>query len=112
MRYKNLLHFVVATLTLLTLFWSVSSGHVMTNASSMPHQEMSNCQSVCPPLLNEKQKTPQVDDAADPDPFSPAILSPMLSQTTIYAVLFSTLALLFLQRRPPDKLALNSIYRI
>lgn len=86
---------------------------MMANGSSMSHDNMANCQTACPPLLNEKQKAPQFDeDDADPDPLPFTLLAPLLSQTTIYAVLFSALVLLFYQRIPPDKLALNSIYRI
>lgn len=85
----------------------------MANGSSMSHDSMSNCQTACPPMLNEKQKTPQFDeDDTDPDPLPFTLLAPVLSKATIYAVLFSALALLFYQRRPPDKLALNSIYII
>lgn len=108
---KTILHFLAATLTFLTLFWSVGSGHMMANGSSMPHNNLSTCQTACPPLLNEKPKTPQFDeDKADPNslPFTPP--PPVLSQTTTYLVLFGALTLLYLQRRPPDKLALNSIY--
>lgn len=112
MGYRNF-HLFAALLTLLTLFWSLGSGHMLPSMPQESHETMAKCQTACPPFLNEPQKTPKYF-LGDPDPDSPLFteLIASLSRSAIYAVLFSALIMLYLLRRPPDKFALYSIYRI
>ena len=111
MGYKSLLRFFAVTLTGLTLFIVVGSSHPWISSHSTGHKGASECQTMCPPLLSEKQKTPQFeDDEADPDPLPLQLTVPASYLETLYVVLFSVLVWQFLQRRPPDIVKLQSAY--
>lgn len=117
MKQTRILSFVIAIFTALALFFGIGPGHSLIaaqSAHSMPVQETTTqCQSICPPVLNEKQKTPQVDeDDADPDPFPFLSLDPSQYVATLYTVALSALMLSFLQRRPPDLVLLYANYRV
>lgn len=115
MKQTRIIGFITATFTAIVLLFGISAGHLLISAQSMhvvEKEAATQCQSVCPPLLNEKNKTPQIDkDDADPDPFP--LLALALSQytSTLYAVIISALTLSFLSRRPPDLVALYANYR-
>ena len=106
---------ITAIFTALALFFGIGPGHSLINAQAMHAIEKNattQCQSVCPPVLNEKQRTPQVDeDDADPDPFPFLSLDPSQYVAVLYAVAISALTLSFLRRRPPDLVALYANYR-
>jgi hypothetical protein len=108
-----LLHFLVASLTTLTLFMSMGGvGHGLNNDQSGHHKAASDCQTACPSLLSDKQKNAQLqENDANPDPLPLQISPAALHLSAVYGVLFSALAWLFLQRRPPDLLALNVAFR-
>lgn len=116
MNQTRILVFISAIFTALTLFFGVGPGHSLIAAQSthsMPVQEASTqCQSICPPVLNEKYKTPQVDeDDVYPDPFPFLSLVPNQYITALYIIALGVLMLSILQRRPPDLVALYTNYR-
>lgn len=115
MKQIRILSFITATFTALALFFGIGAGHSLISARSMHGVEKeatTQCQSICPTVLNEKQKTPQVDeDDADPDPFPFLSLDTSQYVSTLYAVVISALILSFLRRRPPDLVALYANYR-
>lgn len=115
MKQIRIFSFIMVVFTALALFVGIGSGHSLINPQSMHAMEKESatqCQSLCPPLLHEKQKTPQVDeDDADPDPFPFLALNPSQYVTILYAVAISALTLLYLRRRPPDLVVLYANYR-
>ena len=115
MKHIRKFSFITAIFTALTLFFGIGPGHSLINAQSthaMQKESVTQCQTICPPLLNEKQKTPQVDeDDADPDPFPFLSLDPSQYIAALYTIALGALMLSFLQRRPPDLVALYANYR-
>ena len=111
MVHKSLLRFFIATFTGLALFIGVGSAHPWISAHAASSKSASECQTMCPPLLSEKQKTPQFEeDEADPDPLPLQLKVPVSYLETLYAVLFTALVWRFLQQRPPDLLKLQAQY--
>lgn len=115
MKRIHIASFITAIFTALTLFFGIGAGHSLISAQSMHtvEKEVANqCQSICPPVLNEKQRTPQfAEDDADPDPFPFLTIDPNQYVSILYAVAISVLSLSFLRRRPPDLVALYAKYR-
>lgn len=116
MKHTRLISFITASITALVLFFGVGPMHSLFSSWTMHSTQREptiQCQSICPNVLNEKQKTPQVDeDDADPDPLPFQALPIARYATLLYAVLMSALALQFLQRRPPDLLVRHGLLRI
>lgn len=115
MRVRRLFNFFIATFTTLALFFGIGAGHSIT-ANQLMHgmseETTAQCQSICPPLINEKQRTPQVnEDDTDPSPFPFQPIDQDLYIGFIYSVLLSVLALFFLQRRPPDLVLVYNNWR-
>lgn len=107
---------LTSLLTAIALFFGTGPGHAVLGNMSSAHvmeKEAVQCQSICPPALNQQQKTPEVDEddkTPAPLPFSGQLLAPLFSG--MVALLISTLALQYLLRRPPDLLATYAIRRI
>lgn len=117
MRHIRKLNFFAAVFTALALFFGIGPGHSLINAQSMhsmSNESLAQCQSVCPPTLTQKQKTPEMNEEDDDEPEPmPLQLVPTAKYVNIlYAVLLSVLALQFLQRRPPDLLVQHGYLRI
>lgn len=85
---------------------SMPAGHAM-------EKETTQCQSICPPVLSDNQRTPEADkDDAYPDPL--AFRAPNLAAYFSYmsAILLALLAYCMLIRRPPDLQVAYSLRRI
>lgn len=107
---------IIGVFTALALFFGVGPGHVLLVAQNphSAHQSKSQqqCQSACPPLVNEKHRSPQVEeDEAKPDPFITLAEDSARYATVLYSVLFAVLMLAYLRRRPPDIFALQVTFR-
>lgn len=115
MKHTRFIRYITATFTAMVLLFGIGAGHSLISAQSMHavEKEVANqCQSICPPLLNEKKKTPQAEeDDADPYPFPFLATNPSQYIVALYAVLISALTLSFLRRRPPDLVTLHVNYR-
>lgn len=107
-------------ITALSLVIFLGVGHATSMLSSQqmhhgqPSADMANhCQSACPPLLKEENKTSPIredDEEPDPLPFTAVNLAAFSSY--LYIVLFAALVLAYLRQRPPDLLAAYSLRRI
>lgn len=115
MKQTRIISFTMTIFTALALLFGIGPGHSLMSTQSVRAAEKeatTQCQSICPPLLNEKKKTPQVDeDDTTPDPFPLLSLASSQHVAILYVVIISALALSFLSRRPPDLVALYANYR-
>lgn len=106
---------ITSVFTALALLFGISAGHLLISSGSihaLEKEATAQCQPICPPLLNEKQKTPQAnEDNADPDQFAFLSLASSQFVLTPYIIAISALILSFLRRRPPDLVALYANYR-
>lgn len=116
MTKKYTLSFIAPVFIALALLFGVGPGHSLLSAQPMHATEketMAQCQSICPPILNEEQITARVEhDDAEPNPFPLQSLGSSQYTSILYAVVLSALTLSFLRRRPPDLAALYATYRL
>lgn len=107
----------IALFASLTMVLGIGPGHTLLAQQSMSHgiqagESSVQCQSICPPLLNERHMGIAVqEEDADPDPLP--FWAAEIDQLALlsYLVLFGALAYLFLQRRPPDLVVLYANIR-
>lgn len=112
-RIASLLVVVFASLAL--VLGADLGDSVLTNQSAAHRvsvQESSNhCHPICLTGTESKAKEPMIQDTdPDPDPFWSATYN-LQSIATLYAVVLSSLAVLWLRRRPPDLIILYSCLR-
>lgn len=113
----TLRNWVLTGLSLVILF-GVGHGTAMLPSRQMnpgqPMADMTNhCQSACPTSLTDEGKTSPLkeeDGEPDPLPFTAVKLSTL--STAAYTVFFAAMALAYLTRRPPDRLAAYGLRRI
>lgn len=118
MRQTDITKILFSILLGLSLLGGLGPSHNLFGEKSVPpsiraHDAVAQCQTACPPSINERKMTlrPQQKDI-DPDPFpSPSLMSYQQASSSFYALALVTLALLLLQRRPPDLLTLYAIRR-
>lgn len=112
MKRTRIFSLIIALFAGLTILFGVGSGHSLLSQQSMSHgsqtgETSAQCLTTCPPLLNQQQKASSEDkDEADPDPLPYWAAESDQLATLSYLVLFSALAFMFLQRRPPDLVVL------
>lgn len=117
MNRMRIISFITAVLASLTILFGVGPGHSLLARQSAPHgmqtgETSAQCQSICPPVLNEKQANAQIDkDEAEPEPLPFLTIDLSRYMAILYAVIVSALALSYLRRRPPDLITLYVNYR-
>ncbi|MBA3758036.1 hypothetical protein H0X10_00160 [Candidatus Saccharibacteria bacterium] len=117
MKHLSLTSLIIGVLASLGMLFGTGSGHALLTQSSPSHgmdggESSKQCQSICPPVLSEKQRNPTIqEDDTDPNPL-PFWSLPLPRHTSlIYAVAMIALALAFLRRRPPDLVAIYGNWR-
>lgn len=116
MKHIRILSLLVVVFVSLALVLGADIGDsVLTNQSAahrVSAQEPSNhCHSICLSGTESKAKEPMIQEKdPDPDPFWSAAYN-LQSIATLYAVALSSLAVLWLRRRPPDLIIRYSCLR-